>query len=109
MDWIRQNTVVLKEDDKPKTAAGETVNAGYIQIPLINILDYEGKNWPFQIVIDENQDFVNLLGRDLLTGFNYAFDNDQDEFSIARAKTFKPRSEFLPGQEVNVVSGTASK
>jgi hypothetical protein len=95
MDWIRQKTIPLKESDKPKTAVGETVNAGFVQLPLINILGYEGKNWAFQIVIDENQDFANLLGRDLLTGFNYTFDNDEDVFKIARAKAFKPRSEFL--------------
>jgi hypothetical protein len=91
--------------DKPKTAIGEKVDAGFVQLPLINILGYEGKNWAFQIVIDENQDFANLLGRDLLTGFNYTFNNDEDNFTIDRARTFKPRSEFLPGQEINVLAG----
>jgi predicted aspartyl protease len=103
-DWLNQNTVTIKETAKPKTATGEKVNAGFIQLPLINLLGYEAKNWAFQIIIDEEQDFVNLLGRDLLTGFNYTFDNDKDEFTIARAKAFKPRSEFLPGQVINVVA-----
>jgi predicted aspartyl protease len=103
IDWLRKNTVMLKDEDRPQTAIGEKVDAGYVQLPLINILSYEGKNWAFQIAIDESQDFVNLLGRDLLTGFNYTFDNDEDEFTIARAKAFKPRSEFLPGQEINLM------
>jgi predicted aspartyl protease len=104
-DWIQQNTVALSEADNPKTAVGEKVNAGFIQLPLINILGYEAKNWAFQIVIDEGRDFTNLLGRDLLSGFNYTFNNDEDVFSIARTKTFKPRSEFLPGQEIYAVMG----
>jgi predicted aspartyl protease len=108
MDWIQRNAVTLKDEDKPKTATGEKVNAGYVQLPLINILGYEGKNWAFQLVIEENHDFMNLLGRDLLTGFNYTFDNDEDKFTIARAKAFKPRNEFLPGQGIHSVEAYTS-
>ena len=107
MNWICQNTVVLK--DKPTTASGEKVNAGYIQLPLINVLGYEGKHWPFQIIIDERKDFRNLLGRDLLTGFNYCFNNDEDVFSIARTKIFKPQYRFLQGQEIHEMGALISK
>ena len=103
MDWIKNNAVMYKDGAKPTTAAGDKVNAGYIQLPLINILGYEGKYWPFQIIIDDNQDFRNLLGRDLLTGFNYCFNNDDDIFTITRAKIFKPRYPFLPNQEINEI------
>jgi hypothetical protein len=103
MEWIKQNAVVYDEANKPTTAAGEKVDAGYIQLPLINILGYEGKNWAFQIAMDEMQDFRNLLGRDLLTGFNYQFDNDNEVFSISRTKVFKPRFDFLPLQEINEI------
>jgi predicted aspartyl protease len=104
MEWIKQNATIYKDNDKPTTASGEKINAGYIQLPLINILGYEGKNWAFQIIMDENQDFRNLLGRDLLTGFNYQFDNDTDIFTISRTKVFKPRYNFLPNQEINEIS-----
>ena len=102
-DWIKDNAVVFKDEDedKPTTATGEKIDAGYIRLPLINILGYEDKLWPFQIIMHENQDFRNLLGRDLLTGFNYSFDNDADKFSIAKAKRFKARYGFLPEQEIN--------
>jgi hypothetical protein len=100
MDWIKDNAVVFKDEDKPTTATGEKIDAGYVKLPLINILGYEGKLWPFQIIMHENQDFRNLLGRDLLTGFNYSFNNDKDKFSIARAKRFKARYNFLPEQEI---------
>ena len=101
MGWIRNNCVVFKDEERPTTAAGDKVNAGYVQLPLINILGYEGKHWPFQIILDEDQDFRNLLGRDLLTGFNYWFNNDDDVFTIDKANVFKPRIPYLPKQEIN--------
>jgi hypothetical protein len=101
MDWIKQNVVVFEDKDKPTTASGDKINAGYVQLPVINILGYEGKYWPFQIIMDENQDFRNLLGRDLLTGFNYEINNDEDIFKIRRTKIFKPRYKFLYGQEIH--------
>ena len=104
MKWLRDNVIVYNDNDKPTTAAGDKINAGYIRLPLINILGYEGKNWPFQIIINDKQDFRNLLGRDLLTGFNYWFNNDEDIFIITRAKIFKPRFPFLINQEVNEIS-----
>ena len=102
--WIAKNAVAFKDEDKPTTASGDKINAGYVQLPLINILGYEGKHWPFQIILDENRDFRNLLGRDLLTGFNYWFSNDNDMFTIDRANTFKPRYKFLPDQEINEIT-----
>ena len=65
---------------------------------------YEGKQWPFQIIMDEKQDFRNLLGRDLLAGFNYWFNNDEDKFTITKTKTFKPRYTFLPNQEIHEIT-----
>ena len=100
LNWIKKETIIYEDEDKPTTASGDKVNAGFVQLPLINLLGYEAKYWPFQIIVDENQDFRNLLGRDLLTGFNYKFNNDEDLFTIERAKAFKPRYSFIPNQEV---------
>ena len=104
LKWISKNAIVFRDVDKPTTASGDKIDAGCVQLPLINILGYEAKYWPFQIIMDENQDFRNLLGRDLLTGFNYCFNNDNDEFTIDRAKLFKPRYPFLQSQEINEIS-----
>lgn len=103
MSWIKQNVIAFKKDERPSTASDEKVDAGYVQLPLINILGYEGKNWPFQIILDEDKDFRNLLGRDLLTGFNYQINNDDDVLTINKAKTFKHRYTFLPGQEIHEI------
>ena len=100
-DWIQQNAVVFSDEDKPTTASGDRIDAGLVQLPIINILDYEGKCWPFQIVMSEKHEFRNLLGRDLLTGFNYQFNNDYDIFSIDRTKVFKPRYKFLTDQGIH--------
>ena len=105
MDWIRKNATIFSDEHKPTTASGEKIAAGLIQLPIINILGYEGKCWAFQIIMDKEQDFKNLLGRDLLAGFNYQFDNDNDIFSIDKTKTFKPRYKFLPGQEIHELVG----
>ena len=96
-DWIRDNVII---SEGSTTASGDEINTGYIQLPLINIFGYEGKQWPFLIILDEDKDFRNLLGRDLLAGFNYQFNNDDDVFSINMAKIFKPRYKFLSGQEI---------
>ena len=74
-EWILGNAT---EAGEVSTAAGETYMKYVIQLPLINLLGYEGKEWPFAILLDTvdtagkpvKQDFRNLLGRDLLTGFN---------------------------------------
>jgi hypothetical protein len=100
LDEITLSEVRFKVD----TATGDKINAGYIQLPLINILGYEGKNWAFQVIMDEKQDFRNLLGRDLLAGFNYQFNNDEHSFAISRTKKFTPLYKFLPRQEINEIT-----
>jgi len=101
IEWIRQNAVAFEGEYRPTTASGEKVNAGCVQLPLINILGYEGRNWPFHVILDDNQDFRNLLGRDLLAGFNYWFSNDDKSFTIERSKAFEPQYPFLQNQEIN--------
>jgi hypothetical protein len=103
MDCFQKNAIVFEDKDKPTTASGDKIDAGYVQLPLINIFEYEGKYWPLQIIMDEKQDFRNLLGRDLLAGFNYHFSNDDNIFSIGRTQIFKPRYKFLPNQEIHEI------
>ena len=103
LDWIHENVIIFEEKDKPETASGEKVDAGFIQIPLLNILGYEGRYWPFQIILDENRDYRNLLGRDLLSGFNYWFNNVEDYIELERVPCFKARYTFLPKQEIHEI------
>ena len=96
--WINQNIIMTKG---ATVASGDQVRTGVVQMPIINILGYEAHNWPFLIMADDDKDFRNLLGRDLLSGFNYTFNNDDDIFQITRALGFKRRSEFMNGQEIH--------
>jgi len=98
-DWIKANVA----EGEASTADKRVVKTGVIQLPLINILGYEAKNWPFLILIDEGADYRNLLGRDLLSGFNYSCDNDEKIFKIARAKNFDFIWGKLPGQEIHEI------
>ena len=77
-----------------------------MQIPLVNILGYEAGNWPFRIIMDKKRDFRNLLGRDLLAGFDYTFRNSSNKFEISRIGKFKPLYEFIKGQSINEAGGT---
>ena len=99
LDWIREKSVI----ETASTADGSVFTVGVVQLPVINLLDYEGKNWPFLVIIDEKRDFRNLLGRDLLSGFNYNFDNDVNVFEIKKANAFHFIGEKLPGQQMHEV------
>ena len=100
MVWINKNA---EKSGSATTASGEYVEIAVVRIPMFNFLGYEARNWPFVILPNKDKDFRDLLGRDLLTGFNYTFNNDDDIFQIAMAREFKPRFDFLPGQEIHLV------
>jgi len=55
------------------------------------------------VSLGENRDFRNLLGRDLLAGFDYTFRNSTRAFEITRIGKFTPIHAFLPGQHVHEI------
>jgi len=99
-DWIEENAVT-GDMYNVVTAAGDTEVVGLVQVPLANILGYEVSKWPFRVVMDSNRDFRNLLGRDLLAGFDYTFRNSASRFEISRIGKFNPLYDFIPGQGIN--------
>jgi len=101
-DWILENAITGNEYNLT-TAAGDTEIVGLIQLPLFNLLGYEVKQWPFRVIMAENRDFRNLLGRDLLAGFDYTMRNSTRQFEISRIGKYVPLYNFLPGQSVNEV------
>ncbi|MCL2171548.1 MAG: retropepsin-like domain-containing protein [Defluviitaleaceae bacterium] len=101
-DWLNAN--ILTDDSITTTASGDVVKTAIVQLPLINLLGYEAINWPFLVAMDENRDLRNLLGRDLLSGFNYTFNNDNNYFEIARAKEFKFILKKFPNQEIHTIN-----
>ncbi|MCL2171732.1 MAG: retroviral-like aspartic protease family protein [Defluviitaleaceae bacterium] len=101
--WIYAN-LVDKSTGTITTASGDEIKSALVQLPIINILGYEAKNWPFLIALDDDKDFRNLLGRDLLSGFNYSFNNDNKVFEIARAKSFEFILSKFPNQEIHDIN-----
>ena len=106
-EWIKENAVV-EQGNSTTTATGEVIASGIVQLPLINILGYEAKNWPFGIVLGEGKDYRNLLGRDLLSGFNYTFNNDREQLEIERAETYTYIYPKIDGQEIHEIGSTTS-
>ncbi|MCL2498852.1 MAG: retroviral-like aspartic protease family protein [Defluviitaleaceae bacterium] len=100
--WIQKNAITGKKYNL-STAAGDEEEVGLIQLPVVNLLQYEAFNWPFRVILSKERDFRNLLGRDLLAGFDYTFRNSSWQFEISRIGKFTPIYEFIKGQSINEV------
>jgi len=98
-DWIEKNALT-GDAHNLTTAAGDTEVVGVVQLPLLNLLGYEAHHWPIRIILSPQRDFRNLLGRDLLAGFDFAFRNSVRTFEITRVTPFVPLFKFAPGQRV---------
>ena len=97
-NWLIENMIIRGDVE---LANKTTVEAGILQFPVLNILGYECKNWPIMIVVEDGKDFRNLLGRDLLAGFNYNFDNDKKKFFIEKSKSFSYIGNRFKDQSIN--------
>jgi hypothetical protein len=104
-DWVLSNAVTGDEYNLT-TAAGDTEIVGLVQLPLANFLGYEATNWPFRVVLAKNRDFRNLLGRDLLAGFDYSFINSRGQFEIERIGSFSPIYDFIAEQSISAIRAT---
>jgi len=108
-EWIKASAT-LKEGSVT-TATGDMVETHIVQLPLLNFYGYEAINWPFSILLDEQDSNGNiiprnyraLLGLDLLGGFNFVLDNDNDCCTLTKTKIFKRRQPFLPNQEIHEI------
>ena len=98
LNWISNH---ITNETAVITASGDRLTAAVIPIPLLNILGYEAKSWPVTILLDTNKDFKNLLGRDLLAGFNYTFHNETKKFKIERTPKFDYLYEPTANQEIH--------
>jgi len=98
--WISGNIV---SRGSATTATGDYVETALLRIPLLNVLGYEAKNWLFSIVLEDGKDFRNLLGRDLLAGFDYTFRNSLNVFEIERTSKFVAIYPLEYGQEIHEV------
>ncbi len=108
--WINENKK-HNFGSVTSTASGEAVDTYFIQLPVINIYGYEAVNWPFAILFDGTdsngnvlrKDFKPLLGLDLLAGFKFTLDNENDSFELTRIGKFKNKRKRFANQEIHEI------
>ena len=102
-EWISTN---LQKDESHtiSRAGGVKESAYYLIIPTANILGRELRNWPFYIRPEKDKNFPNLLGINVLSHFNFAFDYDNGYLSIGLAKNPVIRLPLFIGQEIGELS-----
>jgi len=99
-DWIKANTI--KEEKRTiSSAGGRNQHAYYVQIPISNLFGKDFKNWPFYIRIEDDRDFPNLLGLNVLTYFKFAFQYDIGYLEIEPLKDSIIKLPLKAEQEVN--------
>jgi hypothetical protein len=102
-EWIREN--IVKEDKrKLSSAGGKGVTAYYVPIQIANLFGKDFRNWPFYIHVEEDRDFPNLLGIDMLAHFNFEFNFDTGYLGIEPAKNPLIKLPLMSGQEVGGLS-----
>ena len=99
-EWIKANITATSQTIS--VASGVKANFCYVRLPLLNFYGYEAIDWPFAVLLGK-LDYRPLLGLDLLGGFNFNLDNDNDCFTLKRTRAFKRRRPFLPNQEIHAI------
>ena len=101
--WIKEN--IVKDPSRIlSSAGGKQISAHYIRISISNLYGLDLIKWPFYIRPDENTDFPNLLGINVLSYFNFSFNYDEGIVEISRAKATCIKLPLLKGQEINDLS-----
>ena len=104
-EWIAEHTV----QDMTRTvsrAGGKAEPACYVVIPTSNILGRELSNWPFYIRAEEDNDFPNLLGINILSYFNFSFSYDKGFLNIEPAVAPVIKLPMLVSQEIGELKRT---
>jgi len=102
-EWIKENTV--KEEKRTlSSAGGRSVTAYYVPILISNLFGRDFKKWPFYIRIEDDRDYPNLLGIDVLAHFNFSISYDSGFLEIEPASNPVIRLPMLEGQEVGELS-----
>ena len=70
--WVKNNTTIgpIKE---VSSAGGKYEPAYCVILPISTILGKTLKNWPFYIRPEDDRDYRNLLGVDILSHFKFTF------------------------------------
>ena len=102
-EWIKENAV------KSLTctisgAGGKIESAYYVVVPISNILGRDLHNWTFYIRMDDDKDFPNLLGIDILLNFNFTFNYDIGFLSIEPACNPIIKKQMIKNQRIEDIN-----
>ena len=101
--WISKNAF----EDYTHTltsAGGKSMAAYYVLIPVSNLFGKDFRNWPFYILMEDDRDFPNLLGINVLSYFNFTFNYDAGYLGIEAAKKPVIKLPLIADQEVGGIS-----
>jgi hypothetical protein len=105
-EWIKENAV--KEEHHTLTSAGgRSATAHYVRIPMSNILGRDLKNWPFYIRIEDDRDFPNLLGINVLLHFNFTYNYGQGALLVEPEENPAIKLPMISGQEIGEIVSTS--
>jgi len=117
--WINKNKTLMK--GITTTATGEEVESYYIRIPFISVYGARGKDYPFAILLDRNEelpkptckgckhieamkfDYRLLLGNDILSCFNINIDRDNNFLYLNRLSNLDKRNAKYPDKQLNFI------
>ena len=106
---------------KTTTATGEEVESYYIHIPFISIYGARGKDYPFAILLNKNEelpkpeckgckhteakkfDYRLLLGNDILSCFNISIDRENNFIYLNRLINLDKRNAKYPDKQLNFI------
>ena len=98
-DWITANAI--KDPNRTMQSAGvEKKSATYVILPAVNFFGRDLVNWPLHILVDDDKDYPNLIGLDVLRYFIVTFDFAKWELILIPIDNPKKTNIILENQRI---------
>ena len=102
-DWIAANTIT--DPNRTMQSAGvEKKSATYVILPAVNFFGRDLVNWPLHILVDDDKDYPNLIGLDILRYFVVTFDFAKWELILIPIDNPKKTNIILENQRIYTVN-----
>ena len=105
-DWITANAIT--DPNRTMQSAGvEKKSATYVILPAVNFFGRDLVNWPLHILTDDEKDYPNLIGLDILRYFVVTFDFAKWELILIPIDNPKKTNIILESQRIYTVNTAA--
>ena len=105
-DWITANAVT-NTTMTMQSAGVEKKSATYVILPAVNFFGRDLVNWPLHILVDDDKDYPNLIGLDILRYFVVTFDFAKWELILIPIDKPKKTNIILENQRIYTVNTAA--